>query len=76
MELVFLSIACKQIQISKMEFNTFFSLVRINILKIHICALPGGSEGLFAQKTLEITDNILATYKNQGTSGLYSYICW
>ncbi|KAL8240019.1 hypothetical protein R6Q59_013374 [Mikania micrantha] len=26
----------------------------------------GGSEGLFAQKTLEITDNILSTYKNQG----------
>lgn len=27
---------------------------------------PGGSEGLFAQKTLEITDNVLSTYKNQG----------
>lgn len=26
----------------------------------------GGSEGFFAQKTLEITDEILATYKNQG----------
>ncbi|XP_047325461.1 pyrophosphate--fructose 6-phosphate 1-phosphotransferase subunit alpha-like [Impatiens glandulifera] len=26
----------------------------------------GGSEGLFAQKTLEITDAILETYKNQG----------
>ncbi|RVW51215.1 Pyrophosphate--fructose 6-phosphate 1-phosphotransferase subunit alpha [Vitis vinifera] len=26
----------------------------------------GGSEGLFAQKTLEITDDILSTYKNQG----------
>ncbi|KAL1815869.1 hypothetical protein DCAR_0520202 [Daucus carota subsp. sativus] len=26
----------------------------------------GGSEGLFAQKTLEITDDILASYKNQG----------
>lgn len=26
----------------------------------------GGSEGLFAQKTLEITDDILKTYKNQG----------
>ncbi|KAL6570039.1 hypothetical protein OROMI_014553 [Orobanche minor] len=25
-----------------------------------------GSEGLFAQKTLEITDDILVTYKNQG----------
>lgn len=28
----------------------------------------GGSEGLFAQKTLEISDEILATYKNQGKS--------
>lgn len=28
---------------------------------------PGGSEGLFAQKTLEITDDVMATYKNQGT---------
>ncbi|GKA96906.1 pyrophosphate--fructose 6-phosphate 1-phosphotransferase subunit alpha [Tanacetum coccineum] len=26
----------------------------------------GGSEGLFAQKTLDITDDVLATYKNQG----------
>ncbi|KAI3956788.1 hypothetical protein MKW92_003932 [Papaver armeniacum] len=26
----------------------------------------GGSEGLFAQKTLEITDDVLSTYKNQG----------
>ncbi|XP_051145948.1 probable glutathione peroxidase 4 [Andrographis paniculata] len=26
----------------------------------------GGSDGLFAQKTLEISDEILATYKNQG----------
>ncbi|CAK9155621.1 unnamed protein product [Ilex paraguariensis] len=31
-----------------------------------LCLLPGGSEGIFAQKTLEITDDILATYKNQG----------
>lgn len=28
--------------------------------------LIGGSEGLFAQKTLEITDDILQSYKNQG----------
>ncbi|WOL19238.1 pyrophosphate--fructose 6-phosphate 1-phosphotransferase subunit alpha-like [Canna indica] len=26
----------------------------------------GGTEGLFAQRTLEITDEVLATYKNQG----------
>jgi hypothetical protein len=28
--------------------------------------VTGGSEGLFAQKTLEITDEVLQTYKNQG----------
>ncbi|KAI6690698.1 hypothetical protein NL676_027526 [Syzygium grande] len=40
-------------------------------LKIHnpksvLLGFLGGSEGLFAQKTLEITDDILSTYKNQG----------
>ncbi|KAK4753378.1 hypothetical protein SAY87_022176 [Trapa incisa] len=40
-------------------------------LKIHnpksvLLGFLGGSEGLFAQKTLEITDEILTTYKNQG----------
>ncbi|KAL4579152.1 hypothetical protein LXL04_015289 [Taraxacum kok-saghyz] len=40
-------------------------------LKIHnpkstLLGFLGGSEGLFAQKTLEITDDVLATYKNQG----------
>lgn len=40
-------------------------------LKVHnpnntLLGFLGGSEGLFAQKTLEITDDILATYKNQG----------
>ncbi|KAL6562967.1 hypothetical protein OROHE_005554 [Orobanche hederae] len=40
-------------------------------LKVHnpkstLLGFLGGSEGLFAQKTLEITDNILVTYKNQG----------
>lgn len=55
-----------------MLFFFFISWVifrKINMLKIHIYAFPGGSEGLFAQKTLEITDDILATYKNQGTCG-------
>ncbi|KAI4389664.1 hypothetical protein MLD38_001865 [Melastoma candidum] len=28
--------------------------------------ISGGSDGLFAQKTLEISDEILLTYKNQG----------
>lgn len=40
-------------------------------LKIHnpknvLLGFLGGSEGLFSQKTLEITDDILSTYKNQG----------
>ncbi|XP_038717037.1 pyrophosphate--fructose 6-phosphate 1-phosphotransferase subunit alpha [Tripterygium wilfordii] len=40
-------------------------------LKIHnpnstLLGFLGGSEGLFVQKTLEITDDVLATYKNQG----------
>lgn len=34
--------------------------------KICCYLIIGGSEGLFAQKTLEITDDILQTYKNQG----------
>ncbi|CAM8972262.1 hypothetical protein QQ045_029657 [Rhodiola kirilowii] len=42
-----------------------------NALKSHntknvLLGFLGGSEGLFAQKTLEISDDILATYKNQG----------
>ncbi|CAH2036678.1 unnamed protein product [Thlaspi arvense] len=40
-------------------------------LKVHnanstLLGFLGGSEGLFAQKTLEITDDVLQTYKNQG----------
>ncbi|KAG6475589.1 hypothetical protein ZIOFF_064817 [Zingiber officinale] len=42
-----------------------------NAMKIHnpdniLLGFLGGTEGLFAQKTLEITDEVLATYKNQG----------
>ncbi|CAN0927320.1 Pyrophosphate--fructose 6-phosphate 1-phosphotransferase subunit alpha [Linum grandiflorum] len=42
-----------------------------NALKTHnpnsvLLGFLGGSEGLFAQKTLEITDDVLSTYKNQG----------
>lgn len=42
-----------------------------NALKIHnkdnvLLGFLGGTEGLFAQKTLDITDEILSTYKNQG----------
>ncbi|XP_020103301.1 pyrophosphate--fructose 6-phosphate 1-phosphotransferase subunit alpha-like [Ananas comosus] len=40
-------------------------------LKIHnpdstLLGFVGGTEGLFAQKTLKITDEVLSTYKNQG----------
>ncbi|XP_022769461.1 pyrophosphate--fructose 6-phosphate 1-phosphotransferase subunit alpha isoform X2 [Durio zibethinus] len=40
-------------------------------LKIHnpnstLLGFLGGTQGLFAQKTLEITDDVLSTYKNQG----------
>ncbi|KZV32193.1 pyrophosphate--fructose 6-phosphate 1-phosphotransferase subunit alpha-like [Dorcoceras hygrometricum] len=43
----------------------------LDALKVHnpkstLLGFLGGSEGLFAQKTLEVTDDILATYKNQG----------
>ncbi|KAL2499197.1 Pyrophosphate--fructose 6-phosphate 1-phosphotransferase subunit alpha 2 [Abeliophyllum distichum] len=43
----------------------------LDALKVHnpnsvLLGFLGGSEGLFAQKTLEITNDILATYKNQG----------
>ncbi|PSS31147.1 Pyrophosphate--fructose 6-phosphate 1-phosphotransferase subunit alpha like [Actinidia chinensis var. chinensis] len=42
-----------------------------NALKTHnpnstLLGFLGGSEGLFAQRTLDITDDILATYKNLG----------
>lgn len=42
-----------------------------NAIKSHnpksiLLGFIGGTEGLFAQKTMEITDDVLATYKNQG----------
>lgn len=42
-----------------------------NAIKVHnpdsiLLGFLGGTEGLFAQKTLEITDEVLAAYKNQG----------
>jgi pyrophosphate--fructose-6-phosphate 1-phosphotransferase len=30
------------------------------------CTVTGGTDGLFAQKTLEISDEVLSSYKNQG----------
>ncbi|KAL8525504.1 hypothetical protein ACS0TY_014934 [Phlomoides rotata] len=43
----------------------------LEALKVHnpksiFLGFLGGSQGLFAQKTLELSDEILATYKNQG----------
>lgn len=29
-------------------------------------AMTGGTEGLFEQKTIEITENIVLAYRNQG----------
>ncbi|KAG1326805.1 Pyrophosphate--fructose 6-phosphate 1-phosphotransferase subunit alpha [Cocos nucifera] len=42
-----------------------------NAIKIHnpdsvLVGFVGGTEGFFSQKTLEITDDVLSTYKNQG----------
>ncbi|XP_020271016.1 pyrophosphate--fructose 6-phosphate 1-phosphotransferase subunit alpha-like isoform X1 [Asparagus officinalis] len=42
-----------------------------NAIKTHnptsvLLGFVGGTEGLFAQKSLEITDELLSTYKNQG----------
>ncbi|WOK95312.1 pyrophosphate--fructose 6-phosphate 1-phosphotransferase subunit alpha-like [Canna indica] len=42
-----------------------------NAIKLHnldsvLLGFVGGTEGLFAQRTLEITEEVLATYKNQG----------
>ncbi|MQM17683.1 hypothetical protein Taro_050659 [Colocasia esculenta] len=42
-----------------------------NAIKLHnpksvLLGFVGGTEGLFAQKTLEISDEVLSTYKNQG----------
>ncbi|XP_058728302.1 pyrophosphate--fructose 6-phosphate 1-phosphotransferase subunit alpha-like [Vicia villosa] len=42
------------------------SALNIHNPKNVLLGFLGGSEGLFAQKTLEITDSVLATYKNQG----------
>ncbi|KAJ6731244.1 PYROPHOSPHATE--FRUCTOSE 6-PHOSPHATE 1-PHOSPHOTRANSFERASE [Salix viminalis] len=49
-----------------MLYGVFNTLLKSIILKSKLLGFLGGSEGLFAQKTLEITDEILETYKNQG----------
>ncbi|KAG6408465.1 hypothetical protein SASPL_131478 [Salvia splendens] len=43
-----------------------FDSLKVHNPKSVLLGFLGGSEGLFAQKTLEISDEILATYKNQG----------
>ncbi|CAI9115316.1 OLC1v1016190C1 [Oldenlandia corymbosa var. corymbosa] len=40
--------------------------IKIHNPKSVLLGFLGGSEGLFAQKTIEVTDEVLATYKNQG----------
>lgn len=44
----------------------FFFLSLIYVRSPFLFLDIGGTEGLFAQKTLEITDEVLAAYKNQG----------
>ncbi|CAH2067602.1 unnamed protein product [Thlaspi arvense] len=43
-----------------------YEALKVHNAKNTLLGFLGGSEGLFAQKTLEITDNVLQTYKNQG----------
>ncbi|GMY29001.1 pyrophosphate--fructose 6-phosphate 1-phosphotransferase subunit alpha [Fagus crenata] len=43
-----------------------YSALKIHNPKSTLIGFLGGSDGLFAKKTLEITEEILSTYKNQG----------
>ncbi|KAJ0025296.1 hypothetical protein Pint_09158 [Pistacia integerrima] len=43
-----------------------YDAIKLHNPKSTLLGFLGGSEGLFAKKTLEITDDILSTYKNQG----------
>ncbi|KAL3830561.1 hypothetical protein ACJIZ3_019363 [Penstemon smallii] len=43
-----------------------FDALKVHNPKSTLLGFLGGSEGLFAQRALEITDDILSTYKNQG----------
>lgn len=42
------------------------SLLVLECLFDYLLAMTGGTEGLFAQTTLEITEDIVLTYRNQG----------
>ncbi|CAG7904785.1 hypothetical protein IGI04_028959 [Brassica rapa subsp. trilocularis] len=43
-----------------------YEALKVHNAKSALLGFLGGSEGLFAQKTVEITDEVLQTYKNQG----------
>ncbi|KAJ8500246.1 hypothetical protein OPV22_010798 [Ensete ventricosum] len=43
-----------------------YSAIKIHNPESLLLGFVGGTEGLFAQRTLEITNEVLATYKNQG----------
>ncbi|XP_068647417.1 pyrophosphate--fructose 6-phosphate 1-phosphotransferase subunit alpha [Aristolochia californica] len=43
-----------------------YDAIKLHNPKSTLFGFIGGTEGLFAQKTLEITDEVLSTYKNQG----------
>ncbi|XP_068652558.1 pyrophosphate--fructose 6-phosphate 1-phosphotransferase subunit alpha-like [Aristolochia californica] len=43
-----------------------YDAIKLHNPKSTLLGFIGGTEGLFAQKTLEITEEVLSTYKNQG----------
>ncbi|XP_078443373.1 pyrophosphate--fructose 6-phosphate 1-phosphotransferase subunit alpha-like [Wolffia australiana] len=43
-----------------------YEAIKAHNSKSVLLGFVGGTDGLFAQKTLEITDDVLSTYKNQG----------
>nr|KYP65583.1 Pyrophosphate--fructose 6-phosphate 1-phosphotransferase subunit alpha [Cajanus cajan] len=69
--LVLFFLCYKEKVVFEYAFDCFeYSHLPCNALRtsiyLHLEKYRCGSEGLFAQKTLEITDSILSTYKNQG----------
>lgn len=49
-----------------------FNFISVYSSNLHLCI--GGTEGLFANKALEITDDVLGSYKNQGWYIYFSLI--
>ncbi|KAG0490368.1 hypothetical protein HPP92_007231 [Vanilla planifolia] len=49
-----------------MLFGGLYSAIKIHNNNSVLLGFVGGTEGLFAQKTLEITNEVLSSYKNQG----------